>query len=172
MIVGMGGRRKRKRSLGGLVTAGLKDRGLSSGKLGVEERTTFVFSDGVAKAAPQLATLNTRIGSAMRDPVPSSRGATALAQSMPAEAPLVVGRFEELVALAEQKRDLVAKTALERDVRLVHCEDGRLEVALEPGAAKTLVSDLARKLSAWTGRRNRCDSTSWPGPSVSRPERA
>ena len=37
-----------------LVAAGLKDRGLSSGKLGVEERTTFVFSDGVAKTAPQL----------------------------------------------------------------------------------------------------------------------
>jgi Xaa-Pro aminopeptidase len=37
-----------------LVAAGLKDRGLGSGRLGVEERTTFVFSDGVAKAAPQV----------------------------------------------------------------------------------------------------------------------
>ena len=38
-----------------LVAAGLKDRGISSGHLGIEERTTFVFSDGVAKAAPQVA---------------------------------------------------------------------------------------------------------------------
>jgi Xaa-Pro dipeptidase len=37
-----------------LVAAGLKDRGLGSGRLGIEERTTFVFSDGVAKAAPQV----------------------------------------------------------------------------------------------------------------------
>ncbi len=45
------------------------------------------------------------------------------------------------------------KTALERDVRLVRFEDGRLEIALEPGAGKTLVHELARKLSQWTGRR-------------------
>ena len=37
-----------------LVAAGLKDRGISSGHLGIEERTTFVFSDGIAKAAPQV----------------------------------------------------------------------------------------------------------------------
>ncbi len=37
-----------------LVAAGLKDRGIGSGRLGIEERTTFVFSDGVAKAAPQV----------------------------------------------------------------------------------------------------------------------
>ena len=42
--------------------------------------------------------------------------------------------------------------AIPRDVRLVGCEDGRLEVALEPGAAKTLVNDLSRKLAQWTGR--------------------
>ena len=45
------------------------------------------------------------------------------------------------------------KLALERDVRLVRFEDGRLEIALEPSAAKTLVNDLSRKLQQWTGRR-------------------
>jgi len=35
----------------------------------------------------------------------------------------------------------------------VRCEDGRLEIALEPSAAKTLVNDLARKFSQWTNRR-------------------
>jgi Xaa-Pro dipeptidase len=33
---------------------GLKDRGLASGRLGMEERVEFVFSDGVAKGAPAL----------------------------------------------------------------------------------------------------------------------
>jgi len=66
---------------------------------------------------------------------------------------LKIERFADLIALATEKRELQIKTALERDVRLVHFEDGRLEIALEPGAAKTLVNDLSRKLSDWTGKR-------------------
>jgi DNA polymerase-3 subunit gamma/tau len=66
---------------------------------------------------------------------------------------LVVNRFEDIIALAAQKRDLGVKAALERDVRLVRCEDGRLEIKLERSAANTLVNDLARKLSQWTNRR-------------------
>ena len=70
------------------------------------------------------------------------------------EAPaLVISRFEEVIALAAQKRDLGVKAALERDVRLVRCEDGRLEIKLEKSASNTLVNDLARKLSLWTNRR-------------------
>ena len=61
--------------------------------------------------------------------------------------------FEGLIALAVQKRDLSVKAALERDVRLVRCEDGRLDIALEPSAMKTLVNDLSDKFSRWTGRR-------------------
>ncbi|HEY7663859.1 MAG TPA: DNA polymerase III subunit gamma/tau [Xanthobacteraceae bacterium] len=78
-----------------------------------------------------------------------------LPDAEPESAPpvLAVGGFDELIALAAHKRDLGVKSALERDVRLVRCEDGRLEVALEPSAAKTLVNDLARKFSQWTNRR-------------------
>ncbi len=66
---------------------------------------------------------------------------------------LRIGSFEELVALAVDRRDLQVKAALERDVRLVRCEDGKLEVALEPGASPTLVNELSAKISAWTGRK-------------------
>jgi DNA polymerase-3 subunit gamma/tau len=82
---------------------------------------------------------------------PVARAADIVPQTAPANTP-VIARFEDLVALAAEKRDLQVKTALERDVRLVRCEDGRLEVALEPTAPKTLVNDLSRKISAWTGR--------------------
>ncbi len=69
-------------------------------------------------------------------------------------APIVsIGSFEQLIALAAEKRDIAVKMALERDVRLVRCEDGQLEIALEASAPKTLVHDLSRKLSAWTGKR-------------------
>ena len=58
-----------------------------------------------------------------------------------------------MIALAAQKRDIGVKAALERDVRLVRYEDGRLEIAVEPSAAKTLAHDLSRKFSQWTNRR-------------------
>ncbi len=35
------------------VAQGLKERGISTGKLGIEETVRFVFSDGIAKTAPQ-----------------------------------------------------------------------------------------------------------------------
>jgi DNA polymerase-3 subunit gamma/tau len=96
----------------------------------------------------------------MDAPRGSPRGAAAPAQAPIAqlrqdveEAPVLeIGRFEDLVALATEKRDLQIKAALERDVRLVRCEDGQLEIALEPSASKTLVNELSRKLAAWTGR--------------------
>jgi DNA polymerase III subunit gamma/tau len=72
------------------------------------------------------------------------------AQSAPA---LRITSFPQLVALAGQKRDLMTKAALEADVRLVRIEDGRLELALERNASRTLINELSRKLEVWTGRR-------------------
>jgi DNA polymerase-3 subunit gamma/tau len=66
---------------------------------------------------------------------------------------LRIASFPELVALAGEKRDLLTKAALEADVRLVRIEDGRLELALERSAARTLINDLSRKLEQWTARR-------------------
>jgi Xaa-Pro dipeptidase len=37
-----------------LVAQGLKDSGIATGKLGIEETVRFFFADGIAKAAPQL----------------------------------------------------------------------------------------------------------------------
>ncbi len=81
--------------------------------------------------------------------------------SAPAPAPTPVeaaparrlSTFAEVVALAGEKRDLQIKSALEADMRLVRMEDGRLEVALERSAARSVVNDLSRKLEFWTGRR-------------------
>ncbi len=66
---------------------------------------------------------------------------------------LAIGSFEQLIALAADKRDIAVKMALERDVRLVRFEDGQLEIALEATAPRTFVHDLQRKLTAWTGKR-------------------
>jgi len=78
----------------------------------------------------------------------------AVAPETQTTAPVLrLASFPELVALAGQHRDVLAKSALETDVRLVRFEDGRLEIALERTAPRTLVGDLSRKLEQWTGRR-------------------
>jgi DNA polymerase-3 subunit gamma/tau len=67
--------------------------------------------------------------------------------------PRALQTFEDLVALAAEKRDLAIKTALEREVRLVRFEDGRLEIGMEASAPKSLTGELSKKLAEWTGRR-------------------
>ncbi len=62
-------------------------------------------------------------------------------------------RFEDLVALADEKRDLVLKRTLETDIRLVRFEDGVIEFAPAAGASVNLAADLGKKLQEWTGRR-------------------
>jgi DNA polymerase-3 subunit gamma/tau len=87
-------------------------------------------------------------------PETSAMRQQAAPQPEPAAAThLRLSTFPEIVALATEKRDLAIKAALENDVRLVRAEDGRLEVALEANAPRSLVNDLSRKLEQWTGRR-------------------
>jgi DNA polymerase-3 subunit gamma/tau len=109
-----------------------------------------------SQPAPTMSAIGsaTARASAAPRPVPDARpqmmAPTPEAQSAPARK---ISSFPELVALAGEKRDLMTKSALETDVRLVRFEDGRLEIALERNAQRTLVNDLSRKLEQWTNRR-------------------
>jgi DNA polymerase-3 subunit gamma/tau len=107
----------------------------------------------------------------MDAPRGASRGSLAPAQLMTAQIPDIAtmrsappavsaaapaaatGLSVAMIALAGEKRDILVKTALERDVRLVRFEDGKLEIALEKTARNTIVQDLQRKISEWTGKR-------------------
>jgi DNA polymerase-3 subunit gamma/tau len=92
-----------------------------------------------------------------------SRAHLALASTSPAPeratpaqaaAPnIAIGTLEDLVALAETKRDSLMRVSIHRYLRLVKLVPGRLEVALTPEAPRTLISDLTRKLHEWTGQR-------------------
>ena len=85
-------------------------------------------------------------------PEPSARPQMTAPEASAAPA-RKISSFPELVAVAGEKRDLMMKSALESDVRLVRIEDGRLEIALERHAQRTLVNELSRKLELWTNRR-------------------
>jgi DNA polymerase-3 subunit gamma/tau len=137
-----------------------------------DEAIRMLDQNGGAASASSSASAGSRSTSASTvSPIPSSVArassaprASAEASARPqmmapvsdaqaAPAALKIASFPELVALAGEKRDLLTKAALEADVRLVRIEDGRLEVALERSAARTLINDLSRKLEQWTGRR-------------------
>jgi DNA polymerase-3 subunit gamma/tau len=60
--------------------------------------------------------------------------------------------FEDVVALADEKRDLKLKNALLEQVRLVHFKPGHIALNPLPTAAPDLLQELMRKLKAWTGR--------------------
>jgi DNA polymerase-3 subunit gamma/tau len=100
---------------------------------------------------------------------PSGGGNTALAarpvlasaNPMPVAAPaaqvsaqpqVMLASLEDVVALASQHRDITLKLALERDVRPVRFEQGRIEFSLAEGSSRTLATDLSRKLREWTGQ--------------------
>jgi DNA polymerase-3 subunit gamma/tau len=112
-----------------------------------------------APAAPVASAAPVAPAAPMRAPSPSFGGGARPQMAAPAPDPqaaapqLRITSFTQLVALAGQKRDLMTKGALEGDMRLVRFEEGRLEVALEPNASKTMISELARKFELWTGRR-------------------
>jgi DNA polymerase-3 subunit gamma/tau len=116
-----------------------------------------VVAAGVARAAPAstLSALSTAPARAPRSGGEAPARAQMITEAAePQSAPaLRISNFPALVALAAERRDLLTKTALEADVRLVRIEDGRLEIALERNASRTLVNDLSRKLEQWTGRR-------------------
>ncbi|MBI3703848.1 MAG: DNA polymerase III subunit gamma/tau [Rhizobiales bacterium] len=113
--------------------------------------------NGGAGAQPATQSFAPRYEAPRGSPRSSAAVSPRPADDPVAEAPqaptLSIGSFAELVALAADKRDINMKMALERDVRLVRCEDGQLEIAMEASAPKTLVHDLQRKLTAWTGKR-------------------
>jgi DNA polymerase-3 subunit gamma/tau len=103
---------------------------------------------------------------APREPAPAMRRETPPAPSpTPAPAPVAETEdpapppslanpksFEDVVSLAEEKRDLKLKHALTEQVRLVRFRPGHLELNPLPTAPKELGQELMRKLKAWTGR--------------------
>jgi DNA polymerase-3 subunit gamma/tau len=77
----------------------------------------------------------------------------AVAQPAPAAPGAAIASFEALVAMAEEKREIRLKIALESDVRLVRFEQGRIEFELAPGGSRDLASALTQKLQLWTNER-------------------
>jgi DNA polymerase III subunit gamma/tau len=103
----------------------------------------------------------THAGSAPKPaPEPAHDEAAPVEASAPAGAappePLALApelkSFEDVIALAEARRDLKLKNALLEQVRLVHFKPGMIEINPLPQASRELGQELMKKLKAWTGR--------------------
>ena len=89
-------------------------------------------------------------GNTLPQPAPTLRQDVAPAAE-PAPS-LRIRRFEDIPAIALERRDLALKVAVERDLRLVSFEEGRIEVNVV-GPSGDVVTRLARALQTWTGSR-------------------
>jgi DNA polymerase III subunit gamma/tau len=74
-----------------------------------------------------------------------------------------IDTLPQLIALANEKRDIITATALRADVRLVRMEDGVMEFGLARSADASIVQRLGAKLSEWTGRRWMVSLSNEPG---------
>jgi DNA polymerase-3 subunit gamma/tau len=64
-----------------------------------------------------------------------------------------ISSYRDIISLATAKRDVLTKLALESQMRPVSFEQGRIEVALEPGADPGIIATLSARLQTWTGQR-------------------
>jgi DNA polymerase-3 subunit gamma/tau len=95
----------------------------------------------------------TEVGNArLRNPDVSATGLNPGVVKDPEAAP-DLRRFEDVIARARAERDIVLLSALERTVRPVRFEPGRVEIALTETAEPDLPQRLGHALQAWTGRR-------------------
>jgi DNA polymerase-3 subunit gamma/tau len=81
-------------------------------------------------------------------PVPAPVPSSAAVQPGP-----VFGRFEDVIAHARKERDRLLVFELERHVRPIRFEPGRVEIALTSDAKADLPQRLAQVLKGWTGER-------------------
>ncbi len=91
-----------------------------------------------------------RIGQAI------ARRAEPIAVSQPAAKAVEyeqINSFDDLLAVAEKRREIAFKLALRNNVRLVSFAPGRMEVNITGDPPTNFVNDISTKLQAWTGGR-------------------
>lgn len=123
-----------------------------------EELVKLAHQAAPAKAEPAPRPLQRPQLAAENIPAPvEGRVALALKVEQPSPPPApaapAVTSFAQLLALADEQRDIKLKNELERYVRPIRIAAGQFELALEAGAPPGLAGEVSRKLQAWTGMR-------------------
>ncbi|WP_128291981.1 DNA polymerase III subunit gamma/tau [Afifella aestuarii] len=101
---------------------------------------------------PQARLVQSGNGGARSHPEPRHQPAAAPRAAQSQAGPRLQS-FADIVAEGRARRDIRLVNALERFVRPVKVEDGRVEIALDEGALADLPQRLSAALSEWTGQR-------------------
>ena len=64
-----------------------------------------------------------------------------------------VNSFSDLINLAEKKKEIELKFDLERNVKLVRFENGKIDINFNENLNKNFIKNLTEKLLLWTGKR-------------------
>jgi DNA polymerase-3 subunit gamma/tau len=65
----------------------------------------------------------------------------------------IINSFENLVEIANHKKEIELKFDLERNVRVVKFEKGKIDISFNEKLSKNFVRSLTEKLKLWTGER-------------------
>jgi len=65
----------------------------------------------------------------------------------------IINSFEKLVQITNDKKEIELKFDLERNVRLVKFETGKIDISFNEKLSKNFVRSLTEKLKLWTGER-------------------
>ena len=66
---------------------------------------------------------------------------------------VVIQNFQDLIHLANKNREIELKFDLERNVRLVKFEQGKIDISFNENLSKDFIKNLSQRLIEWTGKR-------------------
>nr|WP_319387582.1 DNA polymerase III subunit gamma/tau [uncultured Roseibium sp.] len=102
-----------------------------------------------AAGRPQLAA----ISGGLPDQAPVTGKAETQPQHMPETMQSALKNLYDCAALASEKRDIPMKVAIQRQMRLVKFEPGKIEIQPTEDAPADIAGEFGRKLTEWTGQR-------------------
>jgi DNA polymerase-3 subunit gamma/tau len=115
-----------------------------------EEQGSAAPSPSMGTTAPSGSRMAVNAGVAQVSAAPRRDPAPRAAEAAPAPR---LETFADVVALANEKRDIQTKLALEKFVRPAKMQEGRLEISLTADAPVGFANSLSAKLHEWTGKR-------------------
>ncbi len=122
-------------------------RGVSAGAGGASGGAT-----AVAATPSRMAATSARTTAQGGSSVPQMRAEPApQPQPNPALAYETIATFEDLLAVAEKKRDIRFKLMLRNHVSLISFEQGRIELSPVGDAPRDLMNQMSARLKEWTG---------------------
>jgi DNA polymerase-3 subunit gamma/tau len=65
----------------------------------------------------------------------------------------VIQSFQDLINLTNNQKEIELKFDLERNVRLVKFEQGKIDISFNENLSKDFIKNLSQKLNDWTGKR-------------------